>query len=87
MAMEAEYSLPQNLNGDLNQTEPYASNAIYTELNYGVCNSSSHKILTIYMMHFWFKLLYILFFRIMLIIWMILALNVQSVPVLTTIAW
>lgn len=47
MAMEAEYSLPQHTNV-MNpiqeemqkriQTEPYASSAIYTELNYQVSN-------------------------------------------------
>ena len=49
MAMEAEYSLPQHTNV-MNpipeetqlrrlQPEPYASSAIYTELNYQVCIS------------------------------------------------
>lgn len=49
MAMESEYSLPQNTTNVINHTphdmqnsssEPYASCAIYTELNYQVKNQS-----------------------------------------------
>lgn len=52
MAMEAEYSLPQHThvmnpipeeNPRRLQPEPYASSAIYTELNYQVCITFCHN--------------------------------------------